>query len=909
MNKENPLEILAVADPDLADTVLSGLKKKENPVSSESVKMLVDETLWGMSLEISFGYAIAKGYVRLIENVDTGQLLKYRNLVREAGKVGPTLGRLMAVYLVPVLKQGDSKILKMFLSTVDIMHKKGTYTLKSPLESLALLLINGDIKSTKEYLELLYITFSRDLTYGQCQHFSHVLPKTVLSFSDSKRLWQIKELCRVIREDIRLADPFLDGMDKGLYLLSKDALNSFVFLSIRKCQQNIKLGIKFLSLESKLGVDTYKGLQVTVPLSQVRQQINRYLRARTGIAIPIRPLSMLPKSIKKESVREPGAGCDGKFIYLPDEINTFNKKEENINLYKCLARFESGLYEFNTFDFDLEKVLERCPSVFPCMKSKTTQKKISDLMRFFLLFPAKGLASDLFTIFEHGRIRVMLTSRYPGLVRKFMPVLQKEAQRIFKEDRCIEPIYPMYMQIALGSFADENMYASDGTKEYVKKVADRFEKKIYKDSNVEASADLVIHTYPEIEEALKKSPGKEELKSCYRPIKIPFNRQIRPDLLYSANKSFEQIAEAVKVKLEAKGVKVYKSEIKKRLAANNGVLSPDDIKDMIGVKEFQGIEIREIIGSSTPQIVDLSLADSAAGKAFWYKEWDCNIQDYLNDHVRVLDKSVTGYQSNFYHQVLERHHGLVKNVKYAFELLKPEGLTILRQWVEGDEFDYRALLDFVMDKKAGVMPSDRLYIKRIKEQRDVAVLLLVDLSRSTSNTVFGSSASVLDVEKEAIVLFCEALEVVGDAFAIAGFSGTGRLGVDYFKIKDFDEDMDNPVRLRINAMAPQRSTRMGGAIRHAVSQFDQVSSKVRLMIILGDGFPNDVDYKQDYAIKDTRKAISEARSKNIYIHAITVNLIGDPKLDDLYGNVHHNIISDVRELPDKLLRIYSALTH
>ncbi len=213
-----------------------------------------------------------------------------------------------------------------------------------------------------------------------------------------------------------------------------------------------------------------------------------------------------------------------------------------------------------------------------------------------------------------------------------------------------------------------------------------------------------------------------------------------------------------------------------------------------------------------------------------------------------------------------------------------------------------------MDKRAGITPSDRLYIKRIKEQRDVAVLLLVDLSRSTANTVYGSRASVLDVEKEAIVLFCEALEVVGDAFAIAGFSGTGRLGVDYFKIKDFDEDMGTSVRQRVSAMAPQRSTRMGAAIRHAAGKFDFVSSKVRLMIILSDGFPNDVDYKQDYAIKDTRKAISEVHSKNIYVHSITVNLAQYSKLDDLYGDAKHNVISDVRELPDKLLRIYSGLT-
>jgi nitric oxide reductase activation protein len=228
--------------------------------------------------------------------------------------------------------------------------------------------------------------------------------------------------------------------------------------------------------------------------------------------------------------------------------------------------------------------------------------------------------------------------------------------------------------------------------------------------------------------------------------------------------------------------------------------------------------------------------------------------------------------------------------------------------MEGDEFDYRALLDFAIDKKAGRIPSDRLYIKHIKQTRDVAVLLLVDLSRSTANAVFGSHGTVLDVEKEAIVLFCEALGVVGDAFAIAGFSGTGRLGVDYFRIKDLDENMDDTVKRRINAMAPQRSTRMGAAIRHATRYLKKISSKVRLLIILSDGFPNDVDYKQNYATADTRKAIFEARSKNIYTHAITINFAGDPKLDDLYGNVHHNVISDVRELPDKLLRIYGSLT-
>jgi nitric oxide reductase activation protein len=152
------------------------------------------------------------------------------------------------------------------------------------------------------------------------------------------------------------------------------------------------------------------------------------------------------------------------------------------------------------------------------------------------------------------------------------------------------------------------------------------------------------------------------------------------------------------------------------------------------------------------------------------------------------------------------------------------------------------------------------------------------------------------------------MEVVGDAYAIAGFSGTGRLGVDYFRIKDFESPLDDTVKGRIHAMAPHRSTRMGAAIRHATRLLEKVPAKVRLLIVLGDGFPNDVDYKKKYAIEDTSKAIYEARAKHIHVKGITVNIAGDGRLDAVYGNFHHSVISDVRELPDKLLRIYGTLT-
>lgn len=937
---QDPLKQLAIADPDLAAKVKTVLDQKADPIPLEDIVFLVNETLWALSEEISFGKAVAGGYADLIGETSAHKIESYRDLVRKFGHQGPTLGRIMATYLAPVCKYGDKRLLKLFLETFEAMLTKGTYTLKDPLQALSALIKKGELESASVYLKLLGDTFAGDLSYVQSQHFAYSLPRAIQAFPSSRRGWQIEQLRRLVRADSRLVDPFLDGIEKGLHLLSKEALNRFVSLGLEKFSQNRKLAAKFLSLESKIGLDTFAGMQVTVPLTQVQPQLNRYLRARTGLAIAVRPLSELPDALLNNNGRKTFVCSDGKFIYLPAEISKFSQKTENTKLFKCLVKLEAGLYELGTFDFDLERALQHCQSIGDCgfkgvdlnklniapdailnQKSKIkNDSDLSDLERFFSLFPVPALAADLFTVFEHGRLRILLGRKYPGLVRQTTPVLQQEAVRMLKQGKAADVVSVLYLRLALDFSAPKTFGIDKEVADYADQIANTFEEALATNPTVEICAALVNATYSNVAGLLKEAAKAQRLEKLYKPLQTPFGRRLHPDLFFTAYRKFDQIAAKLQTKLLEKDLQVYKSDIRRHLIAKNGAISLDDIKVLIISPQNN----RKSDAPMPETTVDLSWLDLAkffdapditplpgddfAGPVFWYREWDCNLQDYLAAHVRVLDRNIPESAGNFYDETLRQHQGLVRRIRYAFELLKPEGLVRLRQWIEGDEFDYRALLDFAIDKKAGKIPSDRLYIKHIKQVRDVAVLLLVDLSRSTANIVPGSQATVLGVEKEAIVLFCEALEVVGDAFAIAGFSGTGRLGVDYFRIKDFADKMDDDVKQRINAMAPQRSTRMGAAIRHAAGELEKVSAKVRLLIMLGDGFPNDVDYKQDYAVCDTAKAIFEARSQNIYVHAITVNMASDPKLDELYGNIHHNVISDVRELPDKLLRIYGGLT-
>ena len=935
MIKENPLDKLAVADPDLADTITAIIEAKRIPIAAESTTLMVEETLWALSQEISFGHAVALGYADFLGVENKEKIKDYKDLVRKFGNQGPALGKIMATHLVPVLRYGNKRLLERVLQVVKSMLNKGTYTLSSPLQYLSNLLEEKDFKTVFAYLDLLYETFSKNLSYVQCQNFALVLPRAVASFSSSRRSWQTEMLMTVIQADFRLADPFLAGLQNGLDLLSKSALNRFVSLGLDKLAQNRQQASKFLSLESKLGIVTFTEMQITVPLSQVQHQLNRYLQARTGMSIRVRPMSSLPKAYVEELDMMPLACSDGNFIYLPAEIDLFSKKDKNIMLYKCLVKLEAGYYELHTFGFDLQRVVERCQNnprlindtreshLIQKLKSDTQLSKgLSDLERFFSFFPLKDLASDLFTIFEHGRIRLMLARQYPGLMRQAVSMFQWEIDRMDKQNRPLGSIFQLYMLIALGISNHKCMETNNVIARHAASLVNRFEKKIAEDPTVESCAELVAIIYPDITEMLRQPENVKNLGKYYIPLKTPFGRKIKADLFFSGHRKYEDLAKKLKIKIEEKGFKIYKSDINRRLVENKGLLTHQDLKDMIFLSHKNNGPYSLI---NQPKIsADLSWLDLTKwfgdggiassdvrdfyGTIAWYREWNDNLQDYLQDHVRVLDQTITGIEGGFYDLTLQRYSGLIKKIRYAFELLKPEGLIRLRQWIEGDEFDYRAMLDFIVDKKAGKIPSERLYIKHIKQLRDVSVLLLVDLSRSTVNSILGSQSTVMDVEKEAIVLFCEALEVVGDDFAVAGFSGTGRLGVDYIRVKDFGEKTDDNIKYRINALAPRRSTRMGAAIRHATRQLDRLSSKFRLLIILSDGFPNDVDYKQNYAVADTRKAISEARSKNVYTHGITINIAGDSRLDDLYGNVHHNIISDVRELPNKLLRIYSGLT-
>ncbi|MGD8367452.1 MAG: hypothetical protein PVG78_07420 [Desulfobacterales bacterium] len=900
----DPILLLDAADPELAGQVRAALDSTGKKIDPGRLEAIAADTVEALSLEPSFGRAVGSGLAALAADTPDTLWKRYRTLIREAAGRGATFGRHIAESLVPVIRSGEPALTDRFMATVQVLAAKGTYTFPRTFEALMRLLDAGDIESAAAFLALLSTAFSDEISYNRSQQMTVALSRGVLSLSRARRSWQIRRLTDLCRTDTGLIEPFFEGIVKGLDLLSERALAEFSQKGLALFSEHPDRGRRFFSLESKLGADACAELQVTVALAQVREGLHRYLRARTGLPLAVRPVSSLPAVFREGPSDAVTVFSDSRTIYLPETVRAYSRRSENIRLYKLLVRLEACLHEFGTHDFDLEKALERIGSDPGTPMDGAAPA--SDLERFCSRFQVPSLAMDLFFILEQGRIRACLADRYPGLLRKVRPSLEAS----FEQGRQGPPsvLTRLYARLVLGRGPGK-----DPAGQAVSGWAALFDQASAAAPVVETAAVVTDRIYPEVARWML-AEGEDE--KAYRSFVFPFGQRLRSDLFRASERAANRTAGEIKTAVEKQGrYRIYRADLVRMLRERHEPLTADALEKIAIPRPGGGVNGTEVDLSdldlgpwlTAPEGVDATVEDTG-GPVFWYREWDSRMDDYLQCHVRVRERGTDEDSGEFYARTLKQRRHLVGRIRTAFEMLKPEGLKILRQWIEGDAFDHRALIDFAVDRRAGRTPSERLYIKRLKQERDIGVLLLVDLSRSTANRVAGSTASVLDVEKEALVLFCEALSIVGDTFAVAGFSGTGRLGVDYYPIKAFDQETTEEVRARIGALTPMRSTRMGAAIRHATAQLEALDCRVKLLLIIGDGFPNDADYKQGYAIGDTRKAISEARAKQIHVRAITVNLPADPKLDELYGNVHHNVISDVRELPDRLLRIYSALT-
>ena len=288
--------------------------------------------------------------------------------------------------------------------------------------------------------------------------------------------------------------------------------------------------------------------------------------------------------------------------------------------------------------------------------------------------------------------------------------------------------------------------------------------------------------------------------------------------------------------------------------------------------------------------------------AVLYPEWDHGRQHYRKNWCVMREKTVTPVHDTFHRDTLDKYAGVVKHLRRKFEALRDENRLDKRQ-TQGDEVDLDALIEALADAKDGREMSDRLFVRLHRAERNIAVAFLVDMSGSTKGWIN-------EAEREALVLLCEALELLGDRYAIYGFSGTTRKRCELFRIKTFDEPYGDEVKARIAGIRPQEYTRMGFALRHMTKLLNQVEAKTRVLITLSDGRPDDYFdvYRGQYGIEDTRMALLEAARTGIHPFCVTLDRDARDYLPHMYGAARYVILDDVRQLPVKVTDIYRRIT-
>lgn len=647
--------------------------------------------------------------------------------------------------------------------------------------------------------------------------------------------------------------------------------------------------IKFISeADDAEALRTYQD-QGGLRLQSVLPRLEAYIQGISGLGLKI--------------VAGKTAHTDTAVIYLPAVINFCASRDENFLIYKLMAIHQWSRITCGTLMPD-----DRIVRAFA-----KKQSNHPDIDSIFRNFQEREFAQDLYVILESIRSRAFLVSELPALMRK----AEELEKSIFEERPDPESLSGM-TAVAEGLF---QYYLCAGTRRSmpagVKMISSKL-KVLGQAKSLSSTLELLFDIY----DAGCCIGGKYEARDlCFlgtiRSDKISrFLRTKRTE----KKRNYEGMINRL---LSAPEMENRKKPSSAQMETPERELKPDEKYLLIKGKIIElDSELREIVeerqgipggilvkgsdlGAGSPvTLADLIAEDEIAEVRIGgipYDEWDYRRSGYKKHWCSVYEHDVYPGHEPFVEITLGRYGSYIGLLRNKFEMLKREP-KILRRQKDGDDIDIDAVVEAFSDMLAGLSPAEDLFIRIDRQERNIAVLFLLDMSGSTKGWVN-------EAEKESLVLMSEALEALGDSYAIYGFSGMTRTKCDYYRVKGFDENYSDVIKKRISGIQPKDYTRMGPAIRHSITLLQSIEARTRLFIILSDGKPEDWDaYKGEYAIEDTRKSLIEAREKGIHPFCITIDKEARSYLPHMYGEANYTVIDDVRKLPDKITEIYRRLT-
>ncbi len=659
----------------------------------------------------------------------------------------------------------------------------------------------------------------------------------------------------------------------------------------------------YFSLETRGSYEALHTGSVGLALDSVQHLLRLYVEALTGREVDVAPLAAVPDEARID---------DGRTIHLPSLVNEFGDEDLDFRLYKVLAAHAAGQIEFGTYErggkvrvahsaiaarYSEENVealdaFALADEIVQLRKDEEAPKDTKDIGEVgyrdvLKFFPMPQLARRVFGTLENGRIDRRLRRTYRGLNRDLDLIrehLSGNRPRIMELPYSLVPYELLFQITMLGG-------ARDDARAAYTQVVSELETIV---------ADYLVREPATVADTLMATSRVYDLFQTVIPVDDSVQQIDAPE--DQAESDDDSAGERMQQRQAERMPE--RRDARELFNAWNDPSMEGEPDDLMGAEAWSE--------SETPEQV---LVEGEV--AFNYDEWDRELTDHRLGWCRVVEKKVKHGDRNFVEHTKERHKGVISSIRHQFQLMKPENLIRVANEVDGEEFDLNAVIDYVIDRRADGQQSERIYTKRLRRRRDVAVSFLLDQSSSTARTIgrhplqpyTRPGRRIIEIEKEGLVLMSEALEAVGDVYSINGFTSEGRRNVKFYVVKDFDEKYNDEVKRRIGGITYQNNTRLGAAIRHATARLGKQDARTRLLIVLSDGRPYDHDYGDArYAREDTREALRQAKNEGITPFCITIDRESEAELRDLYGEIGYTIIDDVLSLPERLPGIYRRLT-
>ena len=681
----------------------------------------------------------------------------------------------------------------------------------------------------------------------------------------------------------------------------------------------------YFALESQKALTSVEAALSGVPLRQVARTVKLFAQGLCGTDLRI---EALPDSLSRETSTRATVSQDGRTISLPALLRRYPTAEANTRLYLVMAAHEAGHVEFGTFRLTLEPFADLV-LVLRHKYGLVKQAAPDTLAALFRLYPHPGLIQDLWMLVEDARVEFLLQREYPGLQRDLQGFARdavttrslthgltaKELvvdQLLQLSTAALQPVAiheAIKDEIAILWPMCQAILAPTATAEESVRVAHALYVRLEELLAPKGAMIQVDQTDDTLEELGVGPAASEQTGEDYRPVtNWVYRGAMNPEFIrqqdydkYASDdqkqsKDIEHLASAAGGGQES-SEQGQRNQVEMRTATESDRLAggrhlPSHVEELLALKVEQ------------PAPVDHA---GSGDRAVRYPEWDQGIDDYRLNWCRVVERPAEEGSGDIVGATLSAHGTEVSVLRRFFESLRPPGLRRVTGQADGDDLDVDATVRMCAERAAGADLSDRIYVRRERKERDVAAAFLVDVSGSTSRQL-DNGRRVIDVEKEGLVLLCEALEAVGDQYALYGYSGQGRGQVDFFVVKDFDDQLSGKAAQRLGGLAPMRQNRDGAALRHATAKLLAREARTRLLVLISDGRPLDDGYKDEYSLEDTKVALREARQRGVHPFCITIDREAGGYVRRMYGDVQFAVIDHLEALPKRLPQIYQRLT-